>query len=254
MKSLILDAGNSQTKLFGWEGRHQAPVLESGPAPLLKTVGQWKTPDRHGDWGNLTNSILTACDPYPGLPLVVTSVVPEVVAGLEILHEDLVLVDHRLEMPFSCSVDDPSAIGSDRYCNVAAAVGAGLPSALVVDVGTATTFDLLVERVFIGGLIAPGPEFSLQGLGAGAAQLDPVAFAPAPLKAGKSTTEAMASGAWNTGIGGINYCIEGLLRLYGPLPVILTGGLGHHLQADGRVYDAHFTLRGAAVLAGLLTP
>jgi type III pantothenate kinase len=253
MKALVLDAGNSRVKLFRWDGDQQAPSLGKTPPPLLNLIHEWETPAKGGDFEGLASSVAMAQAQAGGPALVVTSVVPELVARLEGACAKLRVVDHRSDLPFACSIDDPAAVGADRYCNVAAAAGAGLTDALVVDVGTATTFDLLVKGVFIGGLIAPGPRFALDCLGQRAARLGPVPFGPAPLAAASNTLEAMTRGGWNTGIGGINFCIEGLLREHGPRTVILTGGLGEHLAAEERVIDPHFTLRGAAVLGGLIS-
>ena len=253
MKALILDVGNSRTKLFAWDGPHQGPVLKPDHPSLLDLTGQWPTPGKSDDWSSIQQAIREICALNPGVPLVTTSVVPDILAALDHPTLDLVVVDHRCELPFACDIEDGAAVGADRYCNVAAAHGAGLLDALVVDVGTATTFDLLVGGVFIGGLIAPGPEFALKMIGQEAARLKPVPLERAPAEAGKNTREAMIRGGWNVGIGGINSCIEGLVRTYGPLPILLTGGLGHFLMTEGRYHDPHLTLRGAAVLAGLLT-
>ena len=124
-------------------------------------------------------------------------------------------------------------MGADRLCNVAAAAAAGLGSALIVDAGTATTFDLLLDGVFVGGLIAPGMAFAARCLGERAARLAPVPFAAAPLAAGRSTAEAMAAGGWHAGMGGVRHIVAGLLARHGRLPVIVTGGLGAHLADLG---------------------
>lgn len=251
MSAFILDVGNSRAKLFRWDGPFQAPIWGAACPPLLAAVGQWATPRTGGDWAPVVTGALAALGSgHPG-PLLMTTVVPDALPALQEAIPHLVVVDHRSTLPFACHLDDLAAVGADRYCNMAAAAGAGLASALVVDVGTASTFDLLLDGVFEGGLIAPGPEFALESLARQAARLSPVPFGPEPLEAGRSTAEAMARGAWHTGLGGINWCIEGLKSRYGDLPVILTGGLGGHFTGPGRFFDPHFTLRGAAVLGGL---
>jgi type III pantothenate kinase len=137
----------------------------------------------------------------------------------------------------------------DRLCNVAAAAAAGLGSALIVDAGTATTFDILLDGSFIGGMIAPGMASAAAGLATQTARLDPVPFGPAAWTAGNDTESAMRAGAWHTGVGGIRHTVKGLVDRYGPLPVILTGGLGVHLVDAGWYFDPHWTLRGAAILS-----
>ncbi|MBK6733315.1 MAG: type III pantothenate kinase [bacterium] len=72
-----------------------------------------------------------------------------------------------------------------------------------VDVGTATTVDVLSARRFRGRVIAPGMAFALQQIGARAARLRHVPFAEVPLVAGADTSSAMAAGAFHAGIGGV---------------------------------------------------
>lgn len=253
MKAMILDVGNSRTKLLAWEGDRQGPALGRPHPPLLEIIDQRPTPRDPGTWAAWQENLNSLCSARKVQTLVTATVVPEVLSGLESCPAQVVVVDHRCARSFDCDIEDLAAVGADRFCNVAAAHAAGLREALVVDVGTATTFDLLVSGIFIGGLIAPGPEFALRMLGREAARLEPVPLEPSPAGAGKNTHEAMVRGGWHTGIGGINCCIEGLIRHHGPLPILLTGGLGHHLQGAGRFHDPHLTLRGAAVLAGLLS-
>jgi type III pantothenate kinase len=181
-------------------------------------------------------------------PVVLVTVVPEI---SEFLPDglDLFVVDHTCDLPFSMAVREPARVGPDRLCNLAAAVAAGLTSALVVDAGTATTFDLLLDSEFAGGLIAPGLASSVRGLAAQTARLEPVEFGPAGWEVGTDTAEAMRAGAWHTGTGGILHTVAGLLERYGPLPVVLTGGLGGHLRDAGYYHDPCWTLRGAAFLS-----
>jgi type III pantothenate kinase len=182
-------------------------------------------------------------------PVVLVSVVPRVV-GLLPEGMDLEVVDHTSDLPFDMDVEDPGLVGPDRLCNVAAAASAGLSSALVVDAGTATTFDLLIDGIFVGGMIAPGMAFSAQQLGETASRLSPVPFGPVSWDVGRGSGSAMAAGAWHTGTGGIRSVVQGLRSRYGDFPVVVTGGLGHHFADLDWFNDPHWTLRGAAVLSG----
>ena len=159
------------------------------------------------------------------------------------------VVDHTLALPFAIGVAEPAAVGADRWCNVAAAVARGWRDALVVDAGTATTFDLLVGGCFVGGLIAPGMAFAARRLGEEAARLVPVPFAACPLVAGATTAAAMQAGAFHVGVRGVLGVIEGLLARYGARPVVVTGGLAAHLARPGWLHDPDWTLRGALTLA-----
>nr|MEE4269082.1 type III pantothenate kinase [Candidatus Krumholzibacteria bacterium] len=252
MKGLILDVGNTRTKLLHWDGRlHRGTeATDAGLGAPLDFLEAWATPGEPADWAEITTRIAAIRHSYPGCPLAMTTVVPEAECQLTPIIPDLVTVGHRSALPFQVSVADRTAVGSDRYCNLAASWSLGLRTVLVVDIGSATTFDLLLDGVFPGGLIAPGPELALKGLARQTAQLPEIAFLPAPLEAGPDTVSAMTRGAWHVGFGGIQACITGLLDRYGAMPVLVTGGLGHHLEGDLWLHDPHLTLRGAAILAG----
>jgi len=176
------------------------------------------------------------------------SVLP-VIAQLLADQEGVVVADHERDLPFEFDVADISQVGPDRLCNMAAAASSGLSDALVVDAGTATTFDLLLDGVFRGGMIAPGMAFAARQIGEVAARLEPVPFGPTSWDVGRGTEDAMAAGAWQAGIGGVLAVVTGLKCRYGDLPVIITGGLGHHLQIPGSYLDPQWTLRGGAILS-----
>jgi len=187
----------------------------------------------------------------------VASVVPALDAALREALEGVWQADHRAALPFAVAVSDPASVGADRYCNVAAAAGSGWSSALVVDAGTATTFDVLTDGVFVGGLIAPGIRLAAETLGGRAARLSPVAPEPSPARPAPDTVGAMAAGAYLTGVHGIAGTIDALLAAGGERPVVLTGGLAPLLtdergELPGRAswrHDPHWTLRGLALLA-----
>ncbi len=255
MNVLIIDAGNTCVTCAAWEGRHQRPALVAGsqvqlapPVPLPE-LGSLSHPADSGKNEDFTSSIQRIHEKSGRPPVVLVSVVPGVV---ELLPEgmDLEVVDHTSNLPFTMDAAEPGLVGPDRLCNMAAAASAGLTSALVVDAGTATTFDLLVDGVFVGGMIAPGMAFSARQLGETASRLSPVPFGPASWDVGRDTRSAMAAGAWHTGTGGIRSVVQGLRSRYGDFPVVVTGGLGLHFSDPDWYFDPHWTLRGAAVLSG----
>ncbi len=254
MKALIIDAGNTCITCAAWEGMHQCPTLADGslvelapPVPLGE-LGSLSHPVAGDEAGIFRASIRRIHDESGRPPLVLVSVVPGVV---DLLPEDIGIevVDHTSDLPFVLDVEDPGQVGPDRMCNMAAAAASGLTSALVVDAGTATTFDLLVDGVFCGGMIAPGMAFAARQLGEAASRLSPVPFGPADWDVGRDTRAAMAAGAWHAGTGGIRSVVEGLSARYGDMPVIVTGGLGGNFVDQNWYFDPHWTLRGAAILA-----
>ena len=76
-------------------------------------------------------------------------------------------------------------------------------------------------------------------------------FETRPEEIGQDTREAMMGGAWLAGSGGVEWTIAKLLKTYGPVPVILTGGLSEMLAHENRFHDPHWTLKGASYLSDL---
>jgi type III pantothenate kinase len=252
MQGLLLDCGNTRLRVRSWSGDGPAPADGvAGNTVPLQSVAEFSTPESIVDPLKLSSALRSLRIEAGNPPVVLVSVVPALTGTLVDLWNDLIVIDHRSVLPFATSIKDLSSVGPDRLCNVAAAVGAGLNDALVVDAGTATTFDLLEDGVFTGGLIAPGMAFAADQLGRFAARLDPVPFAPCPLEPGRDTASAMAAGAWHVGQGGVEAVIKGLLVHRSRTHVIVTGGLANHLAGSGRLVDPDWTLRGAALLGGL---
>ncbi|MDX2475197.1 MAG: type III pantothenate kinase [Candidatus Krumholzibacteria bacterium] len=257
LSALIVDAGNSKVRLCGWRGgaedlRHSGLTGEGGllPASPLVELVVLETPTATGAESFL-NSLQEVHASAATLPVVLSSVVPHVEASLRQLWPQLKKIDHTCDLPFRVASPHPENIGPDRLCNVAAAAACGCRRALVIDAGTATTFDLLLEGEFVGGLIAPGMALAAACLGEAAARLGPVPFEDCSLEPGLDTAEAMRAGAFHVGVKGVEAVAESLNRKYGPLQLILTGGLGRYLTLSQSHYDPDWSLRGAAVMAGL---
>ncbi len=257
MRVLAIDMGNSRCRAVLWEGEPEALAPGAGaggrtPRPFpgsLAQAGEWPSPGEAAGRAALADELARMRMEQGAGALVLCSVVPDCDAALAAAAPDLVRADHTARLPFTVEVADMGAVGADRYCNLAAAAGAGWRDALVVDAGTATTFDLLLDGCFRGGLIAPGMAFAAQKLGETAARLRPAPFAPCPLEIGADTAAAMQAGAYHVGINGILGTVDGLLKRYGRRPVVFTGGLGHLLAGRGRWHDPLWTLRGALTLA-----
>ncbi|MBK7771877.1 MAG: type III pantothenate kinase [bacterium] len=238
-----------------WTAADGCPRREAGgwrAAPPLRRLGELATPGDPADRESFLRDSCGILTIAGDLPVILVSVVPRVDDLLADAVPGLFKVDHTARLPYRHRLAEPGATGADRLCNVAAAVAAGLTDALIVDVGTATTVDVLSAGVFEGGVIAPGMAFALQQIGARAARLRPVPFAEVPLVAGADTSSAMAAGAFHAGVGGVENLVTGLQAAHGPSEIVVTGGLCRFLAAPTRLVDADWTLRGAAVLAGLV--
>ena len=245
---LVVDIGNSAIRLARLEG--VAPGVRTADL-TVQPVARLSTPEVIADPSAL-RAVLGSVS-----AAVAVSVVPAVSDVLRDCVPDLRVIDEETPFPFTVSMPDTAAVGADRYCNIAAAVFSGWSDALVVDVGTATTFDLLSDGVFEGGLIAPGPGLAARALAQTGARLPDVPLVPAQLGVGLSTTEAMTIGSWQVGWRGISATVDALLEALGRRPVMLTGGVGEEIHAEvtarnpscGWRLDPHWTLKGAALLA-----
>ncbi|MBU2499737.1 type III pantothenate kinase [bacterium] len=253
---LVLDAGNSRLTMAGCRpSLHLPGVGGQGAADwqALPPLDGVRHLDNPPPGASAHASFLAEVAAFSGDPAfksrVLVSVVPALTVALAGVLPDVEILDHTWPTPFVWGVSDPAAVGPDRIANVALAAACGLRDALVVDAGTATTFDLLAGGVFRGGMIAPGMAFAARKIGEAAARLDPAPFGPCPLEVGVDTARALAAGSWHAGRFGILGTIDGLLEVYGERPVILTGGLARFLQRPGWVHDPWWTLRGAAWMA-----
>ena len=151
-------------------------------------------------------------------------------------------------------IAEPTSVGADRVVNaVAAKVLFGAP-ALVVDFGTATSFDYVgPSGAFEGGVIAPGVLTSLEGLVRNTAKLPRIELSWPTSLIGKSTVTAMQVGS----VVGYHYLIDGLItgiiKEVGPIPhIIATGGLGGLFAQHSALisaYDPHLTLKGMKIIA-----
>lgn len=189
--------------------------------------------------------------------VVIGSVVPQALFNLRGLARRLTgvepLVAGAPDVRYGMAVDlpHPEEVGADRVLNAMAAHRQWPGDLVVVDFGTATTFDIVVGGVYTGGVIAPGLNLSMDALYRAAARLPRVAIEP-PAEGlgviGKGTVHAMQSGLFFGYVG----LIEGLVaRIEAELgrraTVVATGGLaplfGRHTRAIQHV-DADLTIKG----------
>jgi type III pantothenate kinase len=161
------------------------------------------------------------------------------------------MVDAATRFPFDVAVEYPRTVGADRYCNVAAAMARGHASAVIVDLGTANTYDVLENGIFWGGLIAPGCASAHRALIDRGAQLPEVPFAAPERLVGRHTVEAMQSGSYHQAVGGVRHVVSALRQAHPQGPLLVTGGLALLLApeiGDEPVYCPDLTLEGAAFL------
>lgn len=246
---LLIDIGNSETVLAirREEGISRRIRLESRIGP---------TPDQIGAE---LERVLRVGGGEPGSfeGGVLASVVPPLTeAYLEAARSYLGVELWRLPPPSELGirllVDEPAAVGEDRIANTLAVARLHRRDSIVVDLGTATTFDVISsEGDFLGGVIAPGLRSGAEELFRKTALLPRVAEAPPRRVIGKNTAECIQAGVY---IGALAM-IEGLvsrIRAEWGRPrafVIATGGLSGSLpEASGILdeIDDKLTLRGLA--------
>jgi type III pantothenate kinase len=224
-------------------------------------IAQWRTAtestrtaDEYAVWlaqllsmRGLPLKALTAC--------IISSVVPQSIFNLRNLSrrylnaEPLVIGDPSVDLGIQARILKPTEAGADRLVN---AVGAHLKypgDLIVIDSGTATTFDVVAaDGAFEGGVIAPGINLSLQALHEAAAMLPRIAIQKPDRVIGKDTVSNMQSGVfW-----GYVALIEGLTARikseWGkPMTVIGTGGVASLFEGATPaidVFDSDLTIRG----------
>lgn len=223
---LVLDIGNTEITV----GLYRGTDLQS----------HWRlttTPDRTPDeWaaefgsflvqrGHSPNEVRAAC-----LASVVPSVTRSVADGVEkATAQRPVSITARTPLPIVLDVDEPYAVGADRVVNVLAAADRYPGGSIVIDFGTATTFDCVTgDRRFIGGSIMPGLRTSADQLVRKAAKLTATELRPPGRAIGRTTEEHIQGGV----LFGTADAVDGMVRRIQaewpeatPPKVVATGGL-----------------------------
>ena len=199
-----------------------------------------------------------AVDPAACEGVIVCSVVPRLTGVLaaactRLTGRDALIVSCALDTGLTFKVDEPAKVGRDRIADAAAAAAYYPLPCMTVDLGTATTYNVISENAeFLGGFIVPGVQTSLRAISKGTAQLPPIAPEPPDVLIGRNTVEALNNGA----MFGTAAMLDGLAErvqaeLGKPLTVIATGGLAPHITPCCRFpvqYDADLLFKGLALL------
>ncbi len=193
----------------------------------------------------------------PGRKVVVCSVVPEASRRIaRALPKDVVMVGPRHAGGLRIDYPEPSRIGSDRLANALACSRLYGAPAIVVDFGTAVTFDVISrEGAYIGGVIAPGLGMMTDYLHSRTALLPLIRLSKPPRAVGRSTREAMLSGAIHGYRGLVREILLQITKEKFPRsrPVIVaTGGDASLIENSLRLFDHTdpcLTLRGLQMIA-----
>jgi len=253
---LVFDVGNTETTVGLCEG-------ETVTARWRVTTDGSRTPDE----AYLLVRALLEASGFAAAAVkgaAIGSVVPSVTAPLaeactRLVGAPAVVVDARSRLPITLDVDEPLTVGADRIINTLAASRLHRRDCIVVDLGTATTFDCITgDGTFLGGVISPGVQMSAESLFRKTAKLTATELVPPQHVIGRRTEECIRAGV----VLGAADAIDGLVRRIKaewpgrevPL-VIATGGLAASFKPLCRELDLlepDLTLRGLAIAHGLL--
>jgi len=238
---LAVDVGNTQTAYGLYDGERLADHRR------IATEAQ-----RTGDeLGVLLSGFFDAAE-IAGL--CVCSSVPALVRAYEELagrwaQAPILVLGPGVRTGIPIRYDDPREVGPDRIANaVAASVRYGAPC-IVVDFGTSTNFDVVsADGEYIGGVLAPGIEISMDALFARAARLTKVDFTEPPSVVGKTTVAGLQSGLVYGFAGQVDGIVAAIRRELGAeAPVVATGGLAELIVPHTRTVekiDPFLTLEG----------
>jgi type III pantothenate kinase len=190
---------------------------------------------------------------------IIATVVPAALFDLRTLCrqylkcEPLVVGDPDVALGIAVKTDRPSAVGADRVVNAVAAHQRYKGALIVVDFGTATTFDVVAANGdYEGGVIAPGINLSAEALHQASAMLPRVAFHRTQQVIGKDTVPAMQSGMYWGYVGLTEGLIARIKAEYDkPMTVIATGGLSSVFQRSVAAIDhadPDLTIRGLMLI------
>ena len=239
---LVIDAGNTNIVFALYDRRVQ------------KWLAEWRLQTIHQRAQDEYHAILVEWFSRIGIKfeqieaVIASSVVPLIDKDLKFLSEEYLKCDFKMIgvdnfMPdMEVMIDNPSELGADRLINAWQAYrqyhvkGHGL---VVIDFGTATTFDVVDNQGrYIGGIIAPGIELSMRALAKAAAKLSMSDFAKPKNIIGTNTEDAMRSGFFYSIIATVEKMIAGIKKQNPDINTVLaTGGLAQ--MVAGEIADIH---------------
>ena len=169
--------------------------------------------------------------------IIVSSVVPFVDASLKeslenYFNKDIFFIDNKTDAGLAIKIDIPEELGADRIADSAGALRFFEPPLMVIDSGTAITFDIISKDYeYLGGVIFPGIELSIKSLASNTAKLERIHFSVPDSILGTNTDTSIRAGIYYNYVGGISYMIERYKEMIGQnAKVIATGGLSKYFK------------------------
>jgi type III pantothenate kinase len=247
---LCIDCGNTNTVFSIWDGSQFLATFRA-------STEHQRTADQYYVWlSSLTHHHNVD---VPITEVIISSTVPRVVFNLRILADryfntrPLVVGKPDCLLPAPPRVDEGTQVGPDRLVNAAGAHDRHGGDLIVVDFGTATTFDVVApDGAYVGGVIAPGVNLSLEALHQAAAALPHVDITKPQAVIGTNTVACMQSGVFWGYVGLIREIAD---RIKGecerPMRVIGTGGLAPLFSQGDVLFDTiedDLTMHGLTVI------
>jgi type III pantothenate kinase len=247
---LALDAGNTNITIGVFDGS--------------KLIRNWRLRTVHDqtadEWGILLRNLfaLAELDLERVHGIVIASVVPPLdstLAAMSRLYFDRepMFVTPAIDTGLAILYEQPREVGADRIVNSVAALHKYGGPCVIVDLGTAITFDAVsADAEYLGGLICPGIGMSVQGLFSRTARLPMVDFREPERLIGTNTVTSMQSGLYYGAIGMIDGILERIVKQLGDRTrAIATGGQADLIVRGSRYVrqvDADLTLEGLQIL------
>ncbi len=264
---LAIDVGNTNTVL-GLYPLEAKPAAANDGAPAktepAKLAAQWRisthraqTVDEFGVFFvNLFE--MNGLSPSQVKHIIISSVVPPVDSTLrqmceKYFHLDPLFIEPGIKTGMPVLVDNPAELGADRLVNAIAAFERYGGPCIVVDFGTATTFDVISAKgEYLGGSIAPGLGISADALFSRAARLGRIDVKRPAKVIGTNTVTHLQSGLYYGYIGLVDGILDRMVAELGSQPkVVATGGLARQIAPDSRFIheiDEVLTLDGLRIL------
>lgn len=244
---LAIDAGNTNIVFAIWRG-------DKVVAQFRASTKDSRTADEYFAWlkqlmdlQDLRSSEIEGA--------IIATVVPQALFNLRrmvrkyLKREPLVIGEDNVDIGIAVNTDRPRAVGADRIVNAVAAHRDYGGDIVIIDFGTATTFDIVgAGGSYDGGVIAPGVNVSMEALHLAAAQLPRIAVERPQRVIGSDTVPAMQSGIFWGYVGLIEGLVARIKQEVGrPMKVIGTGGLANLFRHSTGVIehiDGELTIRG----------
>lgn len=191
--------------------------------------------------------------------VIISSVVPKVMHAFtnsirKYIHKEPMIVGPGIKTGVSVKTDFPKEVGADKIVDAAAVYYMYGGNAIVIDFGTATTFDYINEKgEFLYNVIAPGIEISAQALWSHAAKLPEIEIIKPKSILGKNTDTSMRAGVVYGYIGSVEYIINRMKKEIGreDIKVYATGGLGRVICSETSAidrYDPDLAYKGMKII------